>query len=168
MSRPIRTIAALAVAAATLPLSGTAAHADNTGDTWSASITSNSDPARGHVCAFENTADITAEAGTTFGQIRAGLVVLTGGIGATLTCQIQVDQSTPNGSGPALTVHGVGVILPSAAVENFVTGQTNPVYLCALLTDDLTGTTRYWDADHSTWSTSATVHCQLATHVSAH
>jgi hypothetical protein len=164
--RHIPVVAALAVAMGTVPLGGVAAHADS-GVWWSAEITSNSDPARGNVCAFENGADYTAEQGVYSGELRGGPVELTGlaAAGATLSCQIQVNVDTPTGTGPSVSGHGVGVVTAGPVVEWFVAFSTDDAYLCAYLTDDLTGTTRYWDADHDTWSTSSGVHCKLATHI---
>jgi hypothetical protein len=119
----------------------------------------------GVLCSLASVADPTAPAGTQFGVLDGGPVVMTEQDGTTpetgtLTCRIQVDVANHTGWGWAVWGHGTGVLTAGPSVVSYPTGSN--VYLCAEFSDDSDGVTYYWDANASRWSTNASVSCGLA------
>jgi hypothetical protein len=127
----------------------------------------------GLICQFASVIDPTAEPGSQSGQVSGGPVLLTEQSTnpdlpgttpetGTLSCRVQINDSTHAGSGPSVTGHGTGVLTAGPATINYIAGDTDLVYLCSEFTDDSDGVTYYWNDDTGEWDTNILAPCGLA------
>jgi hypothetical protein len=122
------------------------------------------DAGPGVICQYSSMHDPLA-AGTQSGQLSGGPLVLTDSTtglpgSGTLTCRIQVNMDGHTGTGPFVSGHGTGVVATPPSVVRFAAAESDLVYLCGEFTDDSDGTTYYWDAIATAWTTDPAAPCE--------
>ena len=126
----------------------------------------------GFLCGFSSLSNPTAEAGTQTGEIDGGplaIVDAEGNVGSgTLTCTIQVNQGTHDGSGVAVSASGTGVVAFGPTVVSYQADDDDIVFLCSEFTYANGGPTLYFHSSEDPtveghWSTASTSACAQAT-----
>ena len=117
-------------------------------------------------CHFAVVDDPTSEPGTLTGELSGGPTIVPDAQGlpraGTLSCWIQIDESTHVGIGPSVSGHGFPVVSAGPSQVSLHAEPWNNVFLCASFHDDVLTYTEYWDSTHRRWDESNHVSCELA------
>jgi hypothetical protein len=158
----MRLLAALALAAAAVPVTGAAA-----------TTTPTTGP-DGVKCGLGPVPNPTAEANTQTGVLSGGPVFIsdpdTGLASGTLTCTVQVGNNTvhwgADAPGGKASVSGTGIgVLPSSVIS-YTAAPVDDVHLCTQFTYT-GGPTFYWDGTRRVWTSDANAPCRRAVRVAA-